>query len=124
MWCIQEITPEFRKRMYKILNLYKEPYNHDKPLLGLDEKPKQLLGEKRKPIPIQPGKNEKYDYEYIRNGNANIRNHTSHFFQVGLELVFFSLPEAVLVSHLALKVAYHGYRAVCLGLGFYTFFFL
>lgn len=72
MWCIQEITPEFRKRMYKILDLYKEPYNPEKPLLGLDEKPKQLLGEKRKPIPIQPGKNEKYDYEYIRNGSVNI----------------------------------------------------
>lgn len=72
MWCIQEITPEFRKRMYRILNLYQQPYNPDKPLLGLDEKPKQLLGEKRNQIPIQPGKTEKYDYEYTRNGTANI----------------------------------------------------
>ena len=72
MWCIQEITPEYRKRMYKILDLYKQPYNPLKPVLGLDEKPKQLLGEKRKAIPMKKGKTEKYDYEYIRNGNANI----------------------------------------------------
>ena len=58
--------------MYDILNLYEEPYNPKKPVVAVDEKPKQLLGEKRKPIPIKPGKPECYDYEYVRNGNANI----------------------------------------------------
>lgn len=72
MWCIQEITPEYRKRMYDILNLYDEPYDPTKPVLGLDEKPKQLIGEKRKSFPMRPGKPEKYDYEYVRLGNANI----------------------------------------------------
>ena len=72
MWCIQEITPEYRKRMYKILDLYKQQYNPLKPVLGIDEKPKQLIGEKRKPLPMKKGKIEKYDYEYIRNGTANI----------------------------------------------------
>jgi len=72
MWCIQEITTEYRERMYDILDLYQEPYDPKKPVIGFDEKPKQLIGEKRKLIPMKPGKPEKYDYEYIRNGKANI----------------------------------------------------
>jgi len=72
MWCIQEITPEYRTRMYDILDLYQEPYDHTRPVVGVDEKPKQLIFNKRKPIAIQPGKLEKYDYEYVRNGTANI----------------------------------------------------
>ncbi len=72
MWCIQEITPEYRKRMYDILDLYQEPYDPLNPVIGFDEKPKQLVEDSRAPIPMQPGKSEKYDYEYIRNGSANI----------------------------------------------------
>ena len=72
MWYIQEITTEYRERMYDILDLYQEPYDPKRPVIGFDEKPKQLIGEKRKPIPMKPGKPEKYDYEYIRNGKANI----------------------------------------------------
>ncbi|RLJ00213.1 MAG: hypothetical protein DRP06_02315 [Candidatus Aenigmatarchaeota archaeon] len=52
--------------------MYEEPYNPKKPLICLDEKPKQLLGDKRMPIPMKPGIPEKYGYEYIRNGTANI----------------------------------------------------
>jgi len=58
--------------MYDILDLYEEPYNPKKPVVGLDEKPKQLLEDSRNPILIKPGKNAKEDYQYIRNGNANI----------------------------------------------------
>jgi hypothetical protein len=72
MWCIRDITPEYKERMYDILDLYEEPYDPARPVIGLDEKPKQLLGEKRESIPLRPGKIEKYDYEYIRQGNANI----------------------------------------------------
>lgn len=72
MWCIQKITPEFRRRMYGILDLYQEPYDPRRPLIGVDEKPKQLVEDSRPPIPMQPGKAEKYDYEYVRNGSANI----------------------------------------------------
>lgn len=72
MWCIGKMTREYLKRMYGILDLYQEPYNPKKPVIGFDEKPKQLLGEKRMPIKLQPGKAEKYDYEYTRNGKANI----------------------------------------------------
>lgn len=72
MWCIQKITPEYRKRMYDILDLYEEPYNPLKPVIGVDEKPKQLIEDSRKPIPISKGKPLKQDYEYIRRGKANI----------------------------------------------------
>jgi hypothetical protein len=58
--------------MYDVLDLYEEPYDPKRPLVNLDEKPKQLLGEKRMSIPMTPGSPERYDYEYVRNGTANI----------------------------------------------------
>ena len=58
--------------MYDILELYAEPYDPKRPVIGMDEKPKPLHGEKRVPIPMKSGSPEKYDYEYIRNGKANI----------------------------------------------------
>ncbi len=58
--------------MYDILDLYAEPYDPKKPVIGIDEKPKQLIEDGRKPIPMNPGKPERYDYEYVRKGNANI----------------------------------------------------
>jgi len=72
MWCISEINQEFRERMYDVLDLYEEPYDPQNPVIGLDEKPKQLLEDKRKAIPMTPGHIEKYDNEYIRWGKANI----------------------------------------------------
>lgn len=72
MWCIQRIDSEYRKRMYDVLDLYEEDFDPKRPLICLDEKPKQLLEDKRNPIPMKPGSPEKYDYEYIRNGTANI----------------------------------------------------
>lgn len=72
MWCIQTIDAAFRARMYDILDLYEEPYDPKRPIVNLDEKPKQLLGDKRKAIPMKRGSPEKYDYEYVRNGKANI----------------------------------------------------
>ena len=62
MWCIQEITPEYRKRMYDILGLYAEPYDAKRPVIGLDEKPKQLIEDSRNPIPMMKGKVKKQDY--------------------------------------------------------------
>ena len=72
MWCIAEITPEYRKRMYRILNLYSKPYNQEVPVVCFDEKSKQLLEDSRRPIPMKPGKATKYDYEYRRKGTCNI----------------------------------------------------
>lgn len=72
MWCITAITPEYRERMYKVLDLYMEKYNKYFPVICFDEKSKQLLEDSRKPIPLKPGSPAKYDYEYIRHGTCNI----------------------------------------------------
>ena len=72
MWCIQTIDAAFRACMYDVLNLYEEPYDPKRPIINLDEKPKQLLKDKRKSIPMKPGSPGKYDYEYVRNGKATI----------------------------------------------------
>jgi len=72
MWCIAEIDEEYRNRMYNLLDLYAEDYNPDEPVICLDEKPKQLLGDARPSILMKKGSSEKYDYEYKRNGKSNI----------------------------------------------------
>ena len=72
MWCIATITPEYRKRMYNLLNLYGRTYNVKYPVVCVDEKSKQLLADKRTPIPMKPGRSEKYDGEYKRMGTQNI----------------------------------------------------
>ncbi len=72
MWCIQEITEQYRTRMYRLLDLYKKDYNPAFPVVCMDEKSKQLLGDSRKPIAAKPGSYEKYDYEYKRKGTCNI----------------------------------------------------
>lgn len=72
MWCINEIDDEYRLRMYDLLDLYEKPYDSLNPVVGLDEKPKQLLEDSRNPLPMKPGSPEKTDYEYVRRGKANI----------------------------------------------------
>lgn len=72
MWCIAEITPEYRERMYLLLNLYEEQYDPKFPVVCIDEKSKQLIEDIRKPIPMKPGSLSRVDYEYKRNGTRNI----------------------------------------------------
>lgn len=58
--------------MEQVLDVYKRPYNKDYPVVCSDESPKQLIGEIRKEIPMQSGKEKKIDSEYVRNGVCNI----------------------------------------------------
>ncbi len=58
--------------MYRLLDLYKEPYDPSQPMVCMDEKSKQLLEDSRQPIKAKPGKPEKFDYEYKRKGTCNI----------------------------------------------------
>jgi hypothetical protein len=58
--------------MEQVLELYQLPYNPKMPLVCMDEQPVQLIKETRQPLPAAPGKPEKVDYEYERNGTANI----------------------------------------------------
>ncbi len=72
MWCIGELTAEYRKRMYDLLALYARPYDPREPVICLDEKSKQLLRQTRRPLPARPGTAAKEDYEYERAGTCNI----------------------------------------------------
>ena len=72
MWCIGELTAEYRRRMYDLLDLYARPYDAREPVICLDEKSKQLLRETRRPLPAKPGAVRKEDYEYERAGTCNI----------------------------------------------------
>lgn len=58
--------------MYDILDLYNLPYDPLRPIVGVDEKPKQLIADSKKSIPMKAGRCERYDYEYVRRGTATI----------------------------------------------------
>lgn len=72
MWCIPTLTPEYIERMEHVLDLYAKPYDPKEPVVCFDEKSKELHGEKRTGTPTAPGKPRRADYEYTRNGTANI----------------------------------------------------
>jgi hypothetical protein len=58
--------------MEDILDLYAEPEDPKRPLVGFDECPYQMVGEVRQPLPAKPGQLERFDYEYKRNGTCNL----------------------------------------------------
>jgi len=58
--------------MENVLSLYKQPYDKAQPLVCMDESSKQMLKETRIPLPREPGKPERYDTEYERNGTSNL----------------------------------------------------
>ncbi len=58
--------------MEDVLDVYHRPYDEKRPLVCLDEASKQLIGEVIEPIPAEPGQPERFDYEYTRNGTANL----------------------------------------------------
>lgn len=58
--------------MEDILDIYEMPYNPAVPVVCMDEKPYQLLGETREPLPMRPGDTQKIDSEYVRNGTSSI----------------------------------------------------
>jgi uncharacterized small protein (DUF1192 family) len=58
--------------MEDILEVYQRPYDPQRPLVCLDETSKQLIDETRVPIAAKPGQPGRHDYEYRRNGTANL----------------------------------------------------
>ena len=58
--------------MEDVLDIYEMPYEPAVPVVCMDEKPYQLLGEARAPLPMRPGSTQKTDSEYVRNGNCSI----------------------------------------------------
>lgn len=72
MWVIPRITLEFIERMLDVLEVLERAYDPNHPVICIDEKSKQLLGETREPIEAKPGQEKRIDYEYKRNGTANL----------------------------------------------------
>jgi transposase len=72
MWCIPRVDAEYVARMEDVLDLYAEEPDPKRPVVCFDESPTQLIGEVRQPIPAAPGRIERYDCEYRRNGTANL----------------------------------------------------
>lgn len=58
--------------MEDILDTYEIPYNPERPVVCMDEKPYQILGEAREPLPMRPGDDQKTDSEYVREGTCSI----------------------------------------------------
>jgi len=72
-WCIPpEQSAAFVAAMEDVLEVYARSYDPERPVVCMDEKPYQLLGEARSPIPPKPGKTEKVDSEYVREGTCSI----------------------------------------------------
>jgi transposase len=72
MWCIPKVDGEFAARMEDVLAIYAESPDARRPVVCFDETPRQLIGEARVPVRAEPGKRARYDYEYVRNGTANV----------------------------------------------------
>lgn len=69
---IPTVGAEFVCRMEDVLDLYAEPLDPTRPVVCFDETSKQLVAETRTPLPMEPGKPERVDYEYERKGTANL----------------------------------------------------
>ena len=73
MWSIPPMRDaSFVWRMEDVLEVYTRPYDERFPQVCLDEKSKQLLGEAREPLAVRPGHPARNDYEYEREGTANL----------------------------------------------------
>ena len=62
----------FVAAMEDVLGVYTRPHDTGRPLVCLDETSKQLVAQTRTPVPMKPGQTTRYDYEYRRNGTANL----------------------------------------------------
>ena len=72
-WCIPpQASAEFVCKMEDVLDVYQRPYDAKLPQVCLDEASKQLIGQTRHSVPLAPGRVALEDYEYVRNGTANL----------------------------------------------------
>ncbi len=70
-WIIPEAGADFVCATEDILEVCERPYNENNPIICFDESPRQLIGEKREPYIDEQGV-EHIDYEYTRNGTADL----------------------------------------------------
>ena len=58
--------------MEDVLCVYERTYDPILPVVCIDESSKQLIGHTRTPLPARPGQPQTWDYEYVRNGVADV----------------------------------------------------
>jgi hypothetical protein len=66
------VGADFVWRMEDVLDLYAKPYDPQRPVVCFDEQPRQLIAEIRLPMPAASGRPQRIDYEYRRQGTANL----------------------------------------------------
>ena len=73
MWCIPpKQSAEFVYHMEDVLEVYRRPHDPGCPVVCLDGTFTHLIGETRQPLPPAPGRVERYDCVYVRNGTASL----------------------------------------------------
>ncbi len=70
--CIPAVSAEDVAAREDVLEVYAEPYDPKRPKVNCDETSKPLIKETRHPLPPQPGKLQRFDYEYERNGTRTL----------------------------------------------------
>ena len=71
MWCIPpQEDARFVAAMEDVLEVYERPYDEQRPVVCLDEAAKQVIKEVREPLWVQPGREERHDNEYERDGTC------------------------------------------------------
>jgi hypothetical protein len=58
--------------MEEVLDVYQRPYDPRRPQVCLDEVSTQLLSDARPLLPMEAGRPNRQDYEYVRHGTANL----------------------------------------------------
>mgnify|MGYP000865810315 CR=1 FL=1 len=72
-WCIPpKENAQFVYHMEDVLDVYQRPFDPRYPMVCFDETPVQLVRETRQAIPMKAGQPERWDYEYHREGTANL----------------------------------------------------
>lgn len=71
-WCIGKPSAQYVAKMEDVLDVYHRPYDAKRPVVCLDESSKELRDTPRGNLPIAPGRPERQDYEYARNGVCNL----------------------------------------------------
>jgi DDE superfamily endonuclease len=67
-----DASAAFVANMEDVLEVYQRPRDPERPVVCLDETSKQMIVETREPIAAKPGRKARHDYEYARNGVANL----------------------------------------------------
>ena len=72
MWCVPTLTAEYIAKMENVLNVLARPYDKREPVVTIDERPVVLRSTRRPGRRLRPGRIAREDYEYVRQGTANI----------------------------------------------------